>query len=146
MRGAWTGFSWGHSRGHFFRSILEGSALEYRYYLDILRELLPSVPAVEARVIGGGAQSPLWNQIKADVLDVRYRRVLRHEGATWGAAMVAGKAVGLIQDLAAHAIETSPLQEREYVPDTEAVKAYAEAYARQRSWQEILRKEFQNHE
>ncbi len=146
MRGAWTGFSWGHARGHFFRSILEAGAYEYRYYLDILRELLPSLPAMEARVIGGGAQSELWNQIKADVLGVPFRRVPRQEGATWGAAMVAGKAVGLIDDLAAHAMENCPLDEREFTPNGEHAAAYAALSARQRHWQDLLRREFDHHE
>ena len=146
MRGAWTGFSWGHSRGHFFRSILEAGAFEYRYYLDILRELLPTVAAVEARVIGGGAQSALWNQIKADVLGVPYRRIPRQEGATWGAAMVAGKAAGLIGDLAAHAIKTSPVEAREFVPNQKHAALYAAASEGQRRWQSTLRREFENHE
>ena len=57
MRGAWVGFSWGHGRGHFARAILEGVAFEYAYYLRILREMIPDLRLVEARVIGGGARS-----------------------------------------------------------------------------------------
>ena len=41
MRGAWVGFSWGHSQAHFCRAILESIAFEYAYYLGILRELIP---------------------------------------------------------------------------------------------------------
>ncbi len=36
MRGAWLGFSWGHSRAHFFRAVLESVAYEYAWYLSIL--------------------------------------------------------------------------------------------------------------
>src|SRR5690606_38680896 len=70
MRGAWVGFTWAHTQAHFYRAILEGVAFEYAYYLRILRELLPGLALDEARVIGGGARSAVWNQIKADVLGV----------------------------------------------------------------------------
>jgi xylulokinase len=100
VRGTWSGFSWSHTRAQFYRAILESVAYEYQSYLAILRELLPGVEFTEAVVIGGGAHSPLWNQIKADVLGVRYVGLDRSELATWGAAMIAGRAVGLIDSLA----------------------------------------------
>jgi xylulokinase len=58
---------------------------------------------VEARVVGGGARSQVWNQIKADILNVPYQRLQGNEFGAWGAAMIAGKAAGLIDDLASHA-------------------------------------------
>jgi xylulokinase len=100
MRGAWIGFSWGHSQAHFYRAILESIAYEYAYYLSILREAIPDLELTETRAVGGGARSDLWNQIKADVLGVPYQRLRRSEFGTWGAAMVAGKAVGIFSDLA----------------------------------------------
>ena len=99
MRGAWVGFSWGHTQAHFYRAILEGVAFEYAYYLRILKTLIPELQLVEARAVGGGAQSPLWNQIKADVLGIPYQRLARTEFGTWGSAMVAGKAAGVFDDL-----------------------------------------------
>ncbi len=105
MRGAWLGFSWGHTQAHFFRAILESVAFEYAYYLSILRELVPKLSLVAARAVGGGAQSSVWNQIKADVLGVPYQRLQRSEFGTWGAALIAGKAVGIFGDLAATAAE-----------------------------------------
>ena len=43
MRGAWVGFSWGHTQAHFFRAVLESVAFEYAYYLRILRDLIPDL-------------------------------------------------------------------------------------------------------
>jgi xylulokinase len=120
MRGAWVGFSWGHTQAHFFRAILESVAYEYAYYLDILRGLLPELALVEARAVGGGARSAVWNQIKADVLGVPYQRLSRAEFGTWGSAMIAGKAVGLFNDLAETATYTT-LPEGEPVRPREAV-------------------------
>lgn len=101
MRGAWLGFSWGHTRAHFFRAVLESIAYEYAWYLRILREYIPNLELTEARAVGGGARSDVWNGLKADVLGVPYQRLGRSEFGAWGAAMVAGKAVGLYDDLAA---------------------------------------------
>jgi len=107
MRGVWMGFSWGHTQAHFFRAILEGVAYEYAYYLDILKRLVPGIKLVSTRVTGGGASSELWNQIKADVLNVPYQRMQRSEFGTWGCAIVAGKAAGVYMDLVATALEYS---------------------------------------
>ena len=101
MRGAWLGFSWGHTRAHFFRAMLESIAYEYAWYLRVLREYIPNLELTEARAVGGGARSDVWNGIKADVLGVPYQRLARGEFGTWGAAMVAGKAAGIYDDLAA---------------------------------------------
>ena len=103
MRGAWVGVSWSHTQAHFFRALLESVAFEYAYYLRILRELLPSQELTEARAVGGGARSREWNQIKADVLGIPYQSLKGNEFGTWGAAMIAGKAAGVIDDLAEHA-------------------------------------------
>jgi xylulokinase len=107
MRGAWVGATWSHSQAHFTRAILESVAYEYAYYLGILREMLPELELVEARVVGGGARSRVWNQIKADVLNVPYQRLVGNEFGPWGAAMIAGKAAGVIGDLAEHAERTA---------------------------------------
>ncbi len=101
MRGAWLGFSWGHTRAHFFRAMLESIAYEYAWYLRVLREYIPNLELSETRAVGGGARSDEWNQIKADVLGVPYQRLARSEFGTWGAAMIAGKAAGVYDDLAA---------------------------------------------
>jgi xylulokinase len=107
MRGAWVGVSWSHKMDHFARAILESVSYEYAYYLKILRDMLPDLHLTEARAVGGGARSLVWNQIKADVMNVPYQRLVGNEFGAWGAAMIAGKAAGLIDDLAEHASRTA---------------------------------------
>ena len=116
MRGAWIGVSWSHTQAHFVRAILESIAFEYAYYLKILQESLPELVLVEARVVGGGARSEVWNQIKADVLNVPYQRLKGNEFGAWGAAMIAGKAAGLITDLATHAEQAALLNGKPFYP------------------------------
>ncbi|MCJ7738342.1 MAG: FGGY family carbohydrate kinase [Anaerolineae bacterium] len=142
MRGAWVGFSWGHTRDHFFRAVLESVAFEYAYYLRILRDLIPDLSLVEARVIGGGAKSPQWNQIKADVLGVPYQRLRRSEFATWGCALVAGRAVGLFDDLAEAATRTTQPDGAPIQPQQPAVETYRQLSAQYVSWQGNLAEAF----
>ena len=142
MRGAWVGFSWGHQQAHFARAVLESIAYEYAYYLTILRELIPDLELFEARVVGGGARSPVWNQIKADVLGVAYQPLKGSEFGSWGSAMIAGKAAGLIGDLAEvadrHATPAGdPLQ-----PNKERNAIYRNLTARYIGWQKVLRDAF----
>jgi len=116
MRGAWVGATWSHTQAHFLRAILESVAFEYAYYLGILKEMLPELRLVEARVVGGGARSEAWSQMKADVLNVPYQRLVGNEFGSWGAAMIAAKAVGLIDNLAEHAEQTALLSGSPRVP------------------------------
>ena len=103
VRGAWVGFTWTHRKPHFYRSLLESIAYDYADALSVVREYLPDAAFAEVRVIGGGANSRLWNQIKADVLGVPYVRLHREDIAALGCAIMAGHAVGLYPDMAATA-------------------------------------------
>jgi len=100
LKGVWLGFSWKHTSAHFYRSILEGIAYEYYRYLKILRTLLEKVKITEIRGIGGGSKSPIWNQIKADILGVPYVLLNREEYAALALAVLGGYAVGAFKDYA----------------------------------------------
>ena len=99
VKGIWIGFSWSHKKAHFYRSILESIAYEYRYYFRIIKELFPETDYSEVRVIGGGCKSNLWNQIKADVLGIPYVQINEEDVGLIGLAMTAAKGVGLIDGI-----------------------------------------------
>jgi xylulokinase len=138
MRGSWTGFSWGHTQAHFYRAVLEGVAFEYAYYLKILREQLPGLELLEARVVGGGARGQVWNQIKADVLGLPYRRLQRSEFGTWGCALIAGKAAGLFDDLAETAARHAQPAGQAVVPGPAAQAIYQPLVERYIQLQDLL--------
>lgn len=132
MRGAWIGLTRHHGRAHLVRSVLEGVAYEYADYLRILRELHAEIDLREVRVVGGGAGSDTWNTIKASVLGVPYARPARGEFSCWGAALVAGRAVGVFDDLAEAASGATAI-ERRFEPDPgdhEVLTRQAGAYSR----------------
>ena len=58
-------------------------------------------PVREVRVSGGGAQSPLWRQIIADVLGTELRTVATTEGAAYGAAILAAVGAGFYESVPA---------------------------------------------
>lgn len=97
-RGAWVGLTSGHSLDHMFRAVLEGIAYEYAEWARLVRQAGADADPREARALGGGAASPLWNQIKADVLGIDWRPTLRQECGVLGNAVIAAMASGHIDD------------------------------------------------
>jgi xylulokinase len=92
-RGVWFGAGLHHTKAHFVRATLESVAYMLRRNVEILEGL--GIAVREIRALGGGARSPLWNQIKADVLGVPVVTLTTEEQACLGAAILAGTAVGL---------------------------------------------------
>lgn len=123
-RGALVGLSLGHGRGDIARAIMEGVAFEVEACLRGLRAL--GLQADEVRVLGGGARSDLWCQIKADVLGIPLARPRHTEAASLGAALLAGAAVGLVGDPEAAAEAWNPVQVS-FTPDPGVRQAYAAA-------------------
>jgi xylulokinase len=87
-RGMLAGLTASHTRGHVIRAILEGVAFSLKDTFTIFREM--NVPVNSIRLGGGGARSPLWRQIQADVYDHEVEIVEAEEGAAYGAAILAG--------------------------------------------------------
>jgi len=126
MRGCFAGLGLHHERAHLARAILEGCSFALRDIVDRFAEM--GLAGDELRVVGGGARSPLWLQIKADVTG-RTVRVVEGENATSaGAAMVAGVAAGLFADLEDAAAHTVRLAPDPVVPGPAAAELYDDAY------------------
>ncbi|MGQ9456195.1 MAG: FGGY-family carbohydrate kinase [Armatimonadota bacterium] len=75
------------TRGELLRGLLEGVTFEMRLNLQILSE--SGVDVSELVAIGGGAKSPDWIQLKADVLGVPIKTVEVTEAGCLGVAMLA---------------------------------------------------------
>lgn len=87
-RAALLGLTASHTRAHVVRAILEGVAFSLRDTLTILEEM--RVPVQSIRLGGGGARSPLWRQIQADIYGREVEILEAEEGAAYGAAILAG--------------------------------------------------------
>jgi xylulokinase len=90
-RAALVGLSANHTRAHVIRAILEGVAFSMRDSLTIFREM--NLPVDRIRLGGGGARSTLWRQIQADVYGHSVEVVKAEDGASFGAAILAGTGV-----------------------------------------------------
>lgn len=107
-RGAFFGITLRHGREHFIRAVLEGVSYGLRDSLELMRALGLNISQVRAS--GGGARSPLWRQILADVFDSEITLVNIHEGAMFGAALLAGVGAGVyssVEDACAQTVRVT---------------------------------------
>lgn len=95
-RGVLFGLTLSHQRNDILRAVLEGGAYAVRDNLEVFHSR--GLTLQELRITGGGAESPLWRQIMADVLGHPLHRVSIHETATFGAAILAGCGAQIYQD------------------------------------------------
>lgn len=96
-KGVLFGLTLYHGRGHVVRSIMESVAYMLRGNVELLEEL--GITVEEVRSTGGASRSPLWNQIKADVLRRPILVVRGEEAASLGVAILAGFATGAFSSL-----------------------------------------------
>jgi xylulokinase len=133
--GLFLGLTARHTRAHLTRAVMEGVVFSLRQCLDIVREL--GVPVREIRAIGGGAKSPLWLQLQADIYGVPVTKMAVDEGPAYGAALLAGVAAGVFEDVsqACGSVEASGTFE----PRREHAEAYEQAYTVYRELYSALR-------
>jgi xylulokinase len=128
VRGAFAGLDGGASRADLTLAVLEGVA----YAMRDAQEALASAGTrlAQADIIGGGARSPLWSQIMADVLGIPLHQVAESEfGCALGAARLARLACGApVSSLA------RPPRVRTYEPRADRTRLHAE---RHRQWQSL---------
>jgi xylulokinase len=91
-RAAFVGLTASHTRAHCVRAVMEGVAFSLRDTLSLFAEL--GIPVSRIRLGGGGARSPLWQQIQADVYGHPVELLAAEEGGAFGAALLAGVGIG----------------------------------------------------
>ncbi len=129
-RGAFVGLTVRHTAPHLTRAVLEGVAFGLRDSFELMKSAgLAAIDQV--RVSGGGARSPLWRQILADVLEVELVTVNTTEGAAYGAALLAGVGAGIWPDVGVACGQTIHLTGSTQ-PQPKAVARYAALYAQYR--------------
>lgn len=95
-RGSFTGITPEHTRGHFARSIMEAISSTLKENLDYLK-----LDVSEIRAMGGGANSPLWCQMKADMTGKTLVTLKNNETACLGGAILAGVGTGVFNSVEA---------------------------------------------
>lgn len=93
-RGAFIGLSAIHKRGDLIRAVMEGVSYSQRQCVDVLREM--GVTTDDMMACGGGARSPLWRQMLADLFGCTVKTSkASNEGPALGVAILAGVGAGI---------------------------------------------------
>jgi len=124
VRGAFVGLSLNTDRGQMTQAVLEGVAFSFRDALELARGL--GVPTQRATICGGGAKSPLWRTIMANILNIQIDYI-QNEGPAMGAAMLAAKGCGACSSLEELAARTVRITEST-LPTPELVTRYEQRY------------------
>jgi xylulokinase len=138
-RGVLFGLSLATPRAAIVRSILEGTVYALRHNMEVAA--CAGVQIQELRSIGGGAQSDLWNQMKADILGIPISLPEVSAGAPFGDALLAGMGIGLYPD-PEKSIQTMIRIRKQYEPVEERHQRYGEFYQIFRRIYDHLREDF----
>jgi len=124
-RGTFTGLTMDSTRADMTQAVLEGVAFAIRDSLEVARS--QGINIERSKICGGGAKSPLWKKIMANVLNVKLDILESEQGPGMGGAMLAMVAcgeyptVGAACDALVKVVETVE-------PEAELVAKYEEKY------------------
>lgn len=128
-RGAFIGLRMDSTRADMTQAVLEGVAFAIRDSVEIARA--QGIAIGRSRVCGGGAKSPLWRQILANVLGIPLELPQTEQGPGYGGAMLAAVGCGAYPDVAACAKALTSVK-TVTEPDPALTAAYEEKYNRWR--------------
>ncbi|MEM2637027.1 MAG: FGGY-family carbohydrate kinase [Candidatus Korarchaeota archaeon] len=124
VRGVIFGLTLSHTRMHIARAIMEGAVYELRFLLETLEKI--GLSFKEVRHSGGGSKTPLWNEIKANILKKRAVVMQERDAGGLGNAMLAGYGTKVFSS-PEEAARTMTKVEAVIEPDPNIVQIY-EAY------------------
>lgn len=138
-RGVYFGLTLRHDRRHMGRAVMEGVAYGLRDSFEILDEM--EVPIREVRASGGGARSPLWRQIQADVTGREHVTINIDEGPALGVALLAGVGTEVWNSVAEACRSVIQVSDR-CAPNRENTAVYNRYYPVYRSLYSSLKDQF----
>ncbi len=124
-RGAFFGLSAAHTKADMIRSVMEGVMYSLKDCCGVLDEM--GVLPEEIYMCGGGARSPLWKRMAADIFGLPIKTLSCQEGPALGAAILAGVCAGVYKSVADGCSRC--VKVKETVPPTKNdKKQYEKAY------------------
>ena len=138
-RGVLYGMKLMHGRSHFTRAIMESVAYMLREHLETAET--NGILIDEIRSLGGGANSPLWNQIKADVTSKRIITLENSESTCLGTAILAGVGTGVFNSVESAALSFAKAG-RIYEPNSQNREIYNNGYVKYKEMYEKLKDSF----
>jgi xylulokinase len=104
-RGGLVGLTLATDRADIIQAFMESIAYDHVNNFSLLAE--EGVPVDRIRTVGGGARSEWWTQLKADLTNIPIEVVEQQEAGTLGAAILAGLAIGIYDNLEAVSLSFS---------------------------------------
>ena len=126
-RAMFIGMSMDTTRADMTQAVLEGVAFGLRDSLEVARSLGVSIE--RTKICGGGAKSPLWKKIIANVMDMKVDVIESEEGPALGGAMLAAVRCGEYPDVETIAKKIVKVVDT-VEPEPELVEKYEEKYSR----------------
>ncbi|CAA9445036.1 MAG: Xylulose kinase [uncultured Phycisphaerae bacterium] len=120
-RGGWIGLTARTSRAMLIRSLMEGVTFGMRDALEIMRQM--NIPVTQVRASGGGARSPFWRQLQADVYQTPIVLTNAMEGPAYGVALLAGVGTGVWSSVE-EACKRSIKQTEKVAPNKKSAAGY----------------------
>ena len=130
-RGTFIGMTMDTTRADMTQAVLEGVAFALRDSFEVAKSL--GIKIDRTKICGGGAKSPLWKKIIANVLNLKVDIIESEEGPAMGGAMLAAVACGEysgVEEAADRIVKIVDTVE----PESELVEKYE---ARYRQFKEI---------
>ncbi len=124
-RGTFIGMTMDTARSDLVQAVLEGVAFAIRDSFEVAKGLGLEIP--RSRLCGGGARSPLWREILANVLSIPLDLPQTEQGPGYGGAMLAMVACGRFPSVRA-AAEALVHVASTVEPDSELARRYGERY------------------
>ena len=125
VRGTFIGMSMDTTREELTQAVLEGVIFGLRDSFEVAKSL--GIQIDRTKICGGGAKSPLWRQMVADILNIRVDIPESEEGPAMGGAMLAAVACGeyaSVEEAAAKIVKVVDTVE----PIPENAQRYEERY------------------
>lgn len=138
-RGTFTGITMDTTRADMTQAVLEGVAFAIRDSMEVAWSL--GIDIERAKICGGGAKSPLWRKIMANVLNIKIDRIAAEEGPGYGGAILAAVACGEYPSVEAAADAIVRVVGTDE-PDPELVAKYEARYKQYRTIYPALKEVF----
>jgi xylulokinase len=135
-KGAIVGLTIGHNAADLFRAMMEG--VVYEMYLNMEELKKAGIEFKMLRATGGGANSKIWMQMKADILNIPITSLGSSEAGTTGCVMLTAIAVGVFKDIT-EAAERMVKEIDVYYPRYEQHEAYMKYYKRYKELYKAVR-------
>ena len=124
-RAMFIGMSMDTTREDMTQAVLEGVAFGLRDSLEVARSL--GIQMERTKICGGGAKSPLWKKIIANVMNMKVDVIESEEGPALGGAMLAAVGCGEYEDVETIAKKLVKVIDT-VEPEEELVAKYEERY------------------